>query len=84
VLKSALEKGETAFDESVVDDFYLKTLKTALYHFQKEDAPEDELIGSSFQLKELRTRIDFLVRICDYLRNDDFHQLTKKKLPRRN
>jgi hypothetical protein len=25
-----------------------------------------------------------LIQICDYLRNDDFHQLSKKKLPRRN
>lgn len=51
VLKSALEKGENSFDEAVVDDFYLKTLKLALSHFQKEDSPEDELITPSFQLK---------------------------------
>ncbi len=24
------------------------------------------------------------MQICDYLRNDDFHQLSKKKLPKRN
>lgn len=41
VLKSALEKGENSFDETVVDNFYLKTLKSALLHFQREDSPED-------------------------------------------
>lgn len=35
VLKSAIEKGETMFDESLIDDFYFKTLKLGLYHFQK-------------------------------------------------
>jgi hypothetical protein len=35
VLKSAIEKGEEAFDDSIIDDFYLKTLKMGLYHFQK-------------------------------------------------
>lgn len=51
VLKSALEKGEGGFEESVVDNFYVKTLRGALLHFQREDSPEDELITPSFQIK---------------------------------
>jgi hypothetical protein len=84
VLKSALEKGESAFDAAVIDNFYVKTLKSALFHFKNLDFASDELIAASFNRKELKQRIDFLVQICDYLRNDDFHQLSIKKLPKRH
>ena len=84
LLKSALEKGESTFDAAVVDNFYVKTLKSALFHFQKVDFAYYELVSASFHRKQLKQRINFLVQICDYLRNDDFHKLSNKKLPKRN
>jgi hypothetical protein len=30
-----VEKGEVLYDETFIDDFYIKSLKIGLFHFQK-------------------------------------------------
>lgn len=59
-------------------------MKSALLHFQKADFGYDELVSTTFNNKTLKQRINFLIQICDYLRNDDFHQLSNKQLPKRS
>ncbi len=34
-MKASVEKGEVDYDEAFIDDFYIKTLKIGLFHFQK-------------------------------------------------
>lgn len=85
LLKASVEKGETEYDDTFIDDFYVKTLKIGLFHFQKRKTYyKEELIAKHNNIKSLKTKINFFIQICDFLRNDDFHRFRKKKLPKRD
>lgn len=85
MLKASVEKGEVDYDDAFIDDFYIKTLKIGLYHFQKRKTYyKEELITKNSNIKSLKIKINFFIQICDYLRNDDFHRFRKKRLPKRD
>jgi phosphatidylinositol 4-kinase len=85
LLKASVEQGEALYDEAFIDDFYIKSLKIGLFHFQKRRTFfKEELIAKHNNIKSLNTKINFFIQICDYLRNDDFHRFRKKKLPKRD
>lgn len=45
-----------------------------LNHFKRRhNYYKEELLNQTHNIKSLNTKIDFLIQICDYLRNEDFH-----------
>ncbi len=69
----------------MVERFEQQTLKLGLSHFQRRhNYYKEELLNQTHNIKSLKTKMDFLIQICDYLRNEDFHELSKKKLPKRS